>query len=49
MIIIKKKFGFRNFAKHLQKAHGTPVKNQCSTITRRVIFGGQWSIALVSI
>ena len=30
MIIIKKnKFGFHNFAKHLQKSRGTPVKNQC--------------------
>ena len=28
MIIIKKKFGFHNFAEHLQKARGTPVKNQ---------------------
>ena len=28
MIIIKKEFGFHNFAKHLQKARGTPVKNQ---------------------
>ena len=24
----KKKFGFHNFAKHLQKARGTQVKNQ---------------------
>ena len=35
MIIIIKKFDFHNFAKHLQKArgtpvfHGTPVKKQC--------------------
>ena len=25
----KKKFDFRNFAEHLQKARETPVKNQC--------------------
>ena len=24
----KEKFGFHNFAEHLQKARGTPVKNQ---------------------
>ena len=28
MIIIKKKYGFHNFAEHLQKARGTPIKNQ---------------------
>ena len=32
MIIIKKKFAFHNFAEHLQKARGTPIKNQCSIL-----------------
>ena len=29
----KEKFGFHNFAEHLQKARGRPVKNQCSKKT----------------
>ena len=28
----KKRFGFHNFAEHLQKARGTPVKNQYSRL-----------------
>ena len=28
----KKKFGFHNFAEHLQEARGTLVKNQCSSV-----------------
>ena len=34
IIIKKKKFGFHNFAEHLQKARGTPVKwSRVKTIT----------------
>ena len=31
----KKKFGFHNFAEHLQKTRGTPVKNQWIKLTKQ--------------
>ena len=38
----EKKFGFHNFAEHLQKARGTPVKNHWSrgmfTLAKNIIY-----------